>query len=724
MKRFNKIYFSICIFLIISMSSFADSPEIYSKNFEATKDTIIYWGDVEVITDDYKIFADYLIYYRDKSLVEAEGRVVMTSSDVSVSGDKLTFNLKEMKGEMYEVSGMMEPSVKFRVDKLIQTDRVTQKFENMHFTSCSQLVPRWEIVCKRGKIKKDKYIEMKHAILKIKKIPILYFPYLRYPARNGKVTGFLFPLLGKSDKLGYFMKNSFFWNIKSNYDVTFSMDYIEKVGFGFGADLRYLFKNSSGDIDIYTFKYSEDYKENYTSENALSDYDYNIKAKHIQRMDFLRTSIKADINYQSNPEFQNVFNKNYGRFRLSRFSSSIFINSYISNLKLSVILSRNETFYLQKLSSNVITKLPGINLNLNQQKLGKIPGYFSVSAGYESIERSGVNYEEEINYTTGIKSRRFSLIPSYTLNIFKLPWLSTSVDLKSKNSYYLQSRDPETNDVVDDPLHLQYNSVKINLKGPSFYRIFKGKKNKIKHLIEPEINLSYSTKISEEDRNRLIPVDIFDFPSFSYINFTLNSRIFVKGKGSKKSPREVFTYTLSQKYYFDPFEANRFRQIEVDGEKIYPEFSELTNTLRFRPSEELSLDLSLIYNHYLKEFQRVNMSLSFLNKAGTVNGRFSYSKYINPYQSVSYFLNREMLRGDLKINIPGFPIKIDSGIDYDITEKNFRYGTLILSYDYQCIKFNAEFKVYTSIDGNIYPYYTVGISFGNLGMVKDFFGGM
>lgn len=709
--------FSAVIFI------FPKSPVIYSKNFEATKDAVIYWGNVEVVTNDYRIFADYLVYHEKISSVEAEGRVVMISKDASISGDRLKLNIKEMKGEMYEVSGMMEPSIKFTVDKLSQSDSLTQRFKNMHFTSCAQLVPRWEIVSKRGKIKKDKYIEMKNATLKIKKIPVLYFPYLRYPARNGKVTGFLFPLFGKTEKFGFILKNSFFWNIKSNFDVTFSLDYIQKIGLGFGTDIRYLFRKSSGEFDVYGFKYSNDYKNSQSDNSNISDLDYNIKAKHIQRINFLNTKITSDINYQSNPGFQNIFDKNFGRFYMSRFSSSLYLNSNISNLKLSVILSRNETFYLEKQSSNVITKLPGVTLNLSQQKLWKIPGYFSFLAGFESISRKGINYEEEIEFTTGVKSRRFSLLPSYTLNLFKLSWLSTTVDLSSKNSIYLQSIDPETNKVVNKTLHLQYNRAKLTMKGPTFYRIYKNKKYKIKHLIEPELNISYSSKIADEERNRLIPVDIFDFPSFSFVNLTLNSRILVKSSGTDLPAREIFTYTLGQKYYFDPFLANRFRSIEVNGEKIYPEFSELTNSLRFRPSKTFFLDLSLTYNHYLKEFQRVNMSLSYLNKSGTVSGRLSYSKYINPYKSSDYFLNREIIRSDLKINIPGFPIKIDSGIDYDKTEKKFRYGSLIFSYDYQCIKFNAEFKVYTSIDGNIYPYYTFGISFGNLGMVKDFFGG-
>jgi len=211
LMKFRKII----IFLLLLLS-FAvlypeeKRPEILSEHFERSGDFIIYWKDVEVITDEYRIFADYLKYNIKTKIVNDEGRVVMTSEDVSLTGDKLIFNLKEMKGKMYEVHGLMEPSVKFTVKKLEQVNREIQKFQKMNFTSCSQLVPRWEISCRKGKIKKDKYIEMKSAVLKIKKIPVFYFPYLRYPIKDGKSTGFLFPVIGKSEKLGFIAKNTFF----------------------------------------------------------------------------------------------------------------------------------------------------------------------------------------------------------------------------------------------------------------------------------------------------------------------------------------------------------------------------------------------------------------------------------------------------------------------------------------------------------------------------------
>ncbi|MCK4888819.1 MAG: LPS-assembly protein LptD, partial [Candidatus Aminicenantes bacterium] len=378
MKRVKLLIVLLMIAIISPCFSAEKKPVILAEHFESSGDYIIYTGSVEFIGEKYKIFADFLKYNTKTKDIIAQGRVTMTSGDMSVSGGELNFNIKEMTGEMYDVQGMMEPSVSFSADKLIQVDKDIQKFTKMKFTSCTQLNPRWLISSRKGKIKKDKYIEMRDVVLKIKNIPVFYLPYLRYPVRDSKSTGFLFPVIGNSEQFGFFMKNSFFWNIKPNLDLNISYDHISKIGKGAELELRYLSRQSEGSIKFYYFDYSEDYKDTLEDGVEIDDRDYNININHLQKISFLDTKIRADVNYQSNPEFQSIFNKDYGRYNRSRFNSSISLTSSISNLTLSVSASRNETFYIHKNTSNIISKFPSISLNLKQQKLWKVPGYFTV----------------------------------------------------------------------------------------------------------------------------------------------------------------------------------------------------------------------------------------------------------------------------------------------------------------------------------------------------------
>ncbi len=700
-------------------------PEILMHDYgDITEDLLKYWGNVEFVWDKYHFYADYVEYNPKTKMVTAKGRVTMASEETVVSGEQLTLNLADGTGEMYDVYGQMSPTVRYNAENWKRKDKNTYIFKKFQFTSCAQCTPRWKITCSKGKIKKEKYIAMNNVVIKIKKVPVLYLPYLSYPIKD-KSTGFLFPKPGNHYLSGFTFKNAFYWDIKPNIDMTLYLDYFSKAGWGAAEEFRYLFKNVEGNLKFYYLKYNMSFDETLgMTTNILgkdSTYDYYVNFKHIHSIDFLNTKIVVDVDNQSDPSFLRLFDNNFDRSLSNRYYSSFFIrSSFLSNLNMTISARKNVTYYtiVGKEASNILEYMPSISLTLNQQKFWKIPGYFSIDSVYERVTRSGVSYEEGSElYQDDFTSQRINLTPSYTLNLFSLPWLSTTVAFRSQHSFYFKSKDPVTKEIVDEPLHLNYNMVTANMKGPTFFKIYETKKSKIKHVIEPEINFRYSSQMDEELIDRLARVDFSDRPPYSYVGFGLTTRLLKKSKdkGDKSSPREIFSYTISQNYYFDPVEANFYRKI--DGE--YPEFSELGNQLRLRFVEDFSLDISLSYNYYIKGFDRVGVLLSFNKENSILNGSVAYTVYRNPYK-VNFFQNKTYLRGDLDLDIPRFPIKLKAGIDYDMTDKVFRYGALIASLDYQCINFLAEFRLYTRMDGEVDYQYNFGIAFGNVGIVRDF----
>lgn len=678
-------------------------------------------GNVEISWEDYRIYADYVEFNQDTKEILARGRVTMSSKETVISGEQLTFNLKDRTGEMSDTYGQLPPTVRYTTDKLTQTDNDTLTFKKLDFTSCTQCVPRWKITCTKGKIKKDKYIEMKNSLFKIKKIPVFYIPYIRYPInKEGRATGILMPNFGTSSVRGFFLLNAFFWAVKPNVDLTLGVDYYAKAGLGLSQELRYLFRFMDGEIKFYSFKYKG---ENILNTDATSD--YFLKMRHRQKFNFLNTRIAVDIDRQSDANFLRLFSNNFDSVltRISR--SSVSLSSSFANVKFSVGGMQNDTYYTFSDKSNSVKYLPRITLNWNQQKLWLAPGYFSLDASYSTITRVGKSYQEdEEKLISDVTSTRMSINPTYSLNLIKLPWLGAGLSLSSKNSFYPQSRDPNEKGVVivDEPLHLGYQVADVSIKGPVFARIFEFRNSKLKHLLEPKILFRYTTQVDEEDRARLIPVDNFDYPSYSFVRFELGTRLLYKSKkeesaGRPSSPVEILSLTVRQEYFFDPQLANRDR--DIGG--IYPEFSQLENTLRVRPFKNFSFDASLVYNHYRKEFTRARIALAYNKSDSFINGSFFYDTYINQYADSTYELNRESIGGRLNLDIPRFPLKFISNINYDITDGEFRLGSFLLAYDYQCIQIKGELRLFR-YSGRVETQFNFGISFGNLGQVKDFLG--
>ncbi len=707
----------ILLLLLLPLSGFLaaqtahEDPVVYADHKTIGEDALRAAGHVEVFWQDYVIYADAIDFNLKSRELFAEGRVTMSTGDMALSGEKLVFNLKTQKGELVDTYGLMSPVIRYETDRLVQTDRETLTFERLEFSSCAQIRPRWSMRGRKGTIKKEKYIAIRDLVLRVKSVPVFYLPYLRYPLKkDGRSTGLLFPGIGNSSLRGFILQNAFFWAIKPNIDTTFGLDYFSKLGIGISDEVRYLFRNASGSARFYYFKYKKD--------NGVYDEsgnDYYLEADHQQTLPFLNTRLVLNVNRQSRPGFLRLMDNSFDRALMANFQTALSLTSSFANMNAELSASHRETYYIQYNSSNILEYLPALSFNLNQQKLGKLPGYLSLGVAFQSVRRSGLTYEEEPEFQKDVSSQRLTFTPSYQLPLLKLPWLNAALDLRSKNTFYGKSRDPETGAAVNEMLYLSSNEANLTLQGPIFYRIYGSGKRRLKHVIVPEFSFGFVTK--ESHRDRLLTVDYFDYPSFSYGGFSLTSRLLAKSGADDASAREILTYTISQDYYFDAAEANLFRKING----AYPRFSELSNRLRFQPTVHLNFDAAVVYHYSIDALTQLNLSASYRRPDAPLSGSLTFSIYRNPYTSKDYFLNRSMLLADGALDIPGFPIKLKAGVDYDLTAREFRYGSLIASFDYQCLVFSAECKVFSYLERSEFQF-RFGVSLGNLGMVGDFFG--
>ncbi|GEM_PF-593753 len=728
---------AICV--SIPLAAQKDLPfDIKAERQEMTEDLTITYGNVEISWEEYRIYADYLEYNHKTREINAKGRITMSSNQTVLTGEALTFNIEKRTGVMYDVYGQSPPSVRYKTQKLTQVNNETLKFDKIDFTSCSQCKPRWKITCRKGTIKKEKYVEMKGAVFKIKNIPVFYLPYLRYPLeKEGRATGFLFPVLGSSNRRGFFLINSFFWAIKPNVDLTLSFDYYKKAGIGGAGELRYLFRHMSGEAKFYMIKYNSDVilpegqqpPSNNDAFFAHNKSDYFLKFKHNQSIPALNTRIIASVDKQSDASFLRLFSNDFDSVMSRTSKSSISLSTSFSNIRFGALVSQNDTFYTFNNKSNSMRYFPQLTFNVNQQRFWKFPGYFSLDTIYSSAQRKGISYDADNPlFDQDVKSQRLNIIPSYTVSLIRFPYLSTSLSLKSKYYYSPKSYDPNNlkdKIIIDEPIDTLSHSAQVDLKGPILSKIYQSPNGKLKHLITPSIAIRYVTQVNPNDLTRIIKLDYSDYPDFSSVKFSLNTRLLAKNK-TEKNAREVFSYTVSQNYFFDPKNANQDRK--VNGE--YPEFSELTNELRVRPLKNFVLDVNVNFNHYIavtsfiQRFTRVSGTLSYTSTNRYFSANASFNRYVNQYSLTGDFnqvFNRDSMSASLNVDFPSFPIKLDSRINYDLTDREFRYGTFQASFDYQCVNINAQLVLFKYTD-RVEKQFLVGFSLSNLGMVKDFLG--
>lgn len=117
------------------------------------------------------------------------------------------------------------------------------------FTSCEPGSELWRLVT--GDLVLDQasgFGTARHARLEVGRVPVFYWPWVRFPIDDRRHTGFLWPTLSVSgDGVDY--AQPFYWNIAPNRDATITPRWISDRGLLLGGQYRYLHPSDAGQLD-------------------------------------------------------------------------------------------------------------------------------------------------------------------------------------------------------------------------------------------------------------------------------------------------------------------------------------------------------------------------------------------------------------------------------------------------------------------------------------------
>ncbi len=739
--------------------------KIKYQTMERSQDRIIATGNpVEVEYRDLKLFADRVELDTKTKDVFAVGigrDAILQLPDETISAKSIFFNLDNAKGKFEQAVGLLQPSIRYQAASIERKDENLYSFGRSEFTSCSQPVPRWKFSCARANFKKNDYMEMWGAVFSIKRVPIFYLPYMRYPLDQERATGFLMPQLGFSGAKGMFFAQDFYWAMARNMDATFSLNYYGKRGVGGGTEYRYLFSGGTGgSLNLFYFLFNKEEGPSGTAGTSPSN-AYLIRWSHNQPLPF-GFSLVADVDYQSSYEFLREFDNNFQRAVVSNRSSQVYLSKAWSGISLNVRASRFETsFPAMGVSNSIISYyLPQITLNAFKMKLFN-PLYFSFSSSFNRLQ-----YGWQTDYDAGreMRSQNLALNPEISLPFAGIPWLTVNLAASGNLDYYWQSYKliGATRVIADEPILARNFGLSLGLIGPVFYRIFdvgggegksknapaeaqkkapdqpaaqaaqgagagqasgaesgqESKALRIKHIIEPSISYRYESPVVDKDRI------VSAYPLFRYhqISYSLANRVLIK---QEKMPKEIFTWVLSQTYYLAPEESPN-SWYRVDG-KI-PEFTEISSYLRFYPAAKYSIDFTAGYNPYYKTLSSLRLGAQLGTDADPMFLHVSWFKSINSWlqggQEIIYSIwDRHQISFFGGLKIPRWSLEAQGEVDFNIVERKMLYAAANISYHYQCLDLRAEMRVYYFRE-RPETQFRISFGLGNIGKTTDFLGGM
>jgi lipopolysaccharide assembly outer membrane protein LptD (OstA) len=518
----------------------------------------------------------------------------------------------------------------------------------------------------------------------VKDVPAFYFPYFVYPIQEDqRSTGILFPRFGTSGQKGRFIGSDFFWAMGRSTDQTFTADYYSEYGWGFGHEFRYIRpRPSRGTFRTYFVRRQQ------AGAPSAWERDFNWNA-----VQMLPGKVKAAIQVQESSaiDFQQVFQDSLDlasrrtTFRLLQLQRSM------GPINAAFLMDSQDTYFFDGLNPNPDFQrrrhVPSFTLSQSPKKIGKTGIVFGFDGRAETLQ---IGNQDLLN-----KYSRFDLNPRLSRSLAR-SFVTLTPQVQARVSRYTSRVVPGTQEYVEDPLDRRYLEAGVEMRGPSFSRVFSTPGNfyseRYKHTITPEVTYTYRSKFDGFDE---IPrFDHLDYlPGTNEVRYGLTQQFLAKRPGATGKPEtyEFLSLRVSQTYYvdiaegqnqFDPNYSSAF--FDESGNPAH--YSPLQSRLRFRPTPQVSTNVDVEYDVNVKELRNLSFSTNINYRRFGLDARYSRGRF----RFLERVTERDTVRGSARLMLVPDRLTVAGSVDYDIIRKNMVQNTARLRYDVQCCGFMIE----------------------------------
>ncbi len=634
------------------------------------EDYAVLSGQVQLKYQDLDLKADEVEIDLGTKDVLAMGNVVLDQGPRRLSGDSLTFNLEAKTGVIRHATGQVTPDYYFAGAEVDKTGPNTYVIKDGVFTSCSQAVPDWSFRVKEAEIEVQGYAHAHHATMRVKSLPVFYTPYILWPVRTERSSGFLIPNIGYSDRRGAELGLAYFQTLGRSYDTTFHLDTYSKGFLGLGDEFRYApTAGTKGDFIGY-----------YVRDPETDTWRWKINLNHTTND--LPLGMRAGVTYQQYSDFNffRDFERDFDTNTLRSITSRGFMTGNWGPHLLNLLFDSRETFLDQQDNTQTQRRLPELEYRLRSTQLGRTPFYLEVdtSASYLDVEKPA--YQG--------KYGRFDLFPQLTLPVKTFPWLSLSVTGGERLTYYGDTLDTTQTAFTGDTLTRTFPFASAEIIGPSFSKIFSfhlGELGKFKHIIEPRITYTYQGDIPPRDATAIALFDEVDSQlATNTARVALDNRLLGKPDTETGVSREILFFEVARNYGFDPAQP---QQISADGLTTTTQ-GPLEFLLRANPTAKISLTASATYDTLFRGIASTGFTGSYAFGAGNSLAATWFTS-ANPEANVSAS-NQARVSG--VINVPVLNLRFEGQVSYDFQQQLLQLTQIAMTYTSQCYGLRFEFR--------------------------------
>jgi LPS-assembly protein len=622
-------------------------------------------GNVVVTYQDMRIEADTVTYDEITRIITAGELVRFTRGPENLEASSIWINLATKEGTLTQVSGELGPGFFVAAAKADRKEDGHYELQNATITTCDGTSPGWTLALARAVVSPNKHVSAKNSVFRLENVPLFYLPYVMVPATNrSRASGFLIPTTSTSTTKGRSIRESFYYAINRSSDATFTGEYFTGRGPAGTVDFNAVPRADSR-IELTSFFVRDRKNQGGQSLRILT---YGGLPKNFRGV--------ADMNLVSSFVFRQVFEEGFNIISSPIEHSLAFMTRNRPDSSINMLYSRTGIFFTDQ-PTVVLRRFPTLEATIPHRQLGRVPIYLSLGSGLSGIAR------RDASVTTPSFVERFDLKPTIDVPVLRSAAFEWNNHFGVRETMYTHSREPK---VTADSLNRFTVDYSTGFVGPRMERDF----HTVRHTIEPSIEYHY---VTGADRfRRTIVVDEVDLiTNTNEIEYALTNRFFTS--------REIFSWRLAQKYFFDPTfggaivpgTRNVFAPLLdltgfafADGER---RTSPLVSTMRISTSPNTSTDIQVDYDTKYHLFRSAGI-IGGVNR-GQTSGSISY-----------FFVRRSaiqvpnnQLRGlvtfgnELK---PG--ISAAFSLSYDIQRSLFQSSVAQVGYNTDCYGLSFEFS--------------------------------
>lgn len=301
----------------------------YTTNLETKKTEVE--GNVHLKLGNRELYADKLSVDAATSDVECVGHVLYKNlkedgKKIEIEANGVKFNFRSGLGKFFDAVVKSEGAFHLEGKEITREAETVFVAKVGKISFCQDCPQSWSLVGDRVKVNTEKYAEVHHALVQVKDTPVMYLPFVYYPAQNKRFSGFLIPYFRYSKALGAQLGIPFYYVPNNLMDFTLDYRYMSEGGHRNALETRvqyseYSFWNSNTSW-IRTLDNSR-----WTSDRIGLHYE--------GRAQFLSNfALITSGNFVSDTEMSKNFEEDSLESRLPNYSNDIFLESQYENFSL------------------------------------------------------------------------------------------------------------------------------------------------------------------------------------------------------------------------------------------------------------------------------------------------------------------------------------------------------------------------------------------------------